>query len=182
MNAFIRSDQRYEPDNAQQAHQIHLNVERIRVPETWFDPGMAGVDSAGLAEVAGWLLNGFTEQERQRMVKVSKVRNLVIYTWSHPLTRETFAHSQCIYVTGGASQIPGLIPRLQSELVSLLPFKDPLRIVTDYPASPELAAWRGMAAWSTTEEARRAAVTRQEWLEYGPGYLKEHRWSNRADV
>lgn len=71
INAFIRSDQKFDLDDAAQAHQIHLNVERIRVPETWFHPAMAGVDSAGIAEVAGWLLNGFSPEERRRMMQVS---------------------------------------------------------------------------------------------------------------
>jgi actin-related protein 5 len=70
INAFIRSEQKFDPDDIAQAHQIHLNVERIRVPETWFQPSMAGVDSAGIAEVSGWLLNGFTPEERRRMMQV----------------------------------------------------------------------------------------------------------------
>jgi actin-related protein 5 len=74
INAFVRSDQKFDLDDAAQAHQIHLNVERIRVPETWFHPAMAGVDSAGIAEVAGWLLNGFSLEERRRMMQVRRTR------------------------------------------------------------------------------------------------------------
>ena len=49
---------------------IHLNVERWRVPETWFSPSMAGVDSAGLGEVLQTTLARFTEAEKGRLVKV----------------------------------------------------------------------------------------------------------------
>ncbi|CCO26742.1 Actin-like protein arp5 [Rhizoctonia solani AG-1 IB] len=38
------------------AHRIHLNVERWRVPEVWFQPGTAGIDAAGLGEVMASLL------------------------------------------------------------------------------------------------------------------------------
>jgi len=72
INAFVRSDQKFDPDDMGQAHQIHLNVERIRVPETWFHPSMAGVDSAGIAEISGWLLNGFSPDERRRMMQVRR--------------------------------------------------------------------------------------------------------------
>jgi actin-related protein 5 len=45
-------------------------VERIRVPEVWLQPQIAGVDSAGIAELAGWLLNGFPDEERRRLMQV----------------------------------------------------------------------------------------------------------------
>ena len=73
VNAFVRggSDERFDPENLAHSHQLHLNVERIRVPETCFQPGMFGIDSAGVGEVAGWVLNGFEESERRRLMQVS---------------------------------------------------------------------------------------------------------------
>lgn len=50
---------------------IHLNTERWRVCETWFSPGMAGVDSAGLGEVIQNILNRFSDTEKGRLVKVT---------------------------------------------------------------------------------------------------------------
>lgn len=71
ISAFLRGNsQPYDPDDMAQNYQLHLNVERLRVPETWFQPGIAGVDSAGVGEIAGWLLNGFGEEERRRMMQV----------------------------------------------------------------------------------------------------------------
>jgi hypothetical protein len=49
---------------------IHLNTERWRVCETWFSPGMAGVDSAGLGEVLQNVLAGFPDHEKARLVQV----------------------------------------------------------------------------------------------------------------
>lgn len=73
INAFVRGggSERFDPGDLQHSYQLHLNVERIRVPETWFQPAMFGIDSAGLGEVAGWLLNGFEEEQRRKMMQVS---------------------------------------------------------------------------------------------------------------
>ena len=73
INSFVRggSDGKYEPEDLRQSHQLHLNVERIRVPEAWFQPSMFALDCAGMGEVAGWLLNGFEEDQRKRMMQVS---------------------------------------------------------------------------------------------------------------
>jgi actin-related protein 5 len=77
INAFVRggTDERYDPESVAHNHQIHLNVERIRVPETWFQPGMFGVDSAGVGEIAGWVLNGFEEEQRRRLMQVRAYNN-----------------------------------------------------------------------------------------------------------
>jgi actin-related protein 5 len=50
---------------------IHLNVERWRVAESWFCPGIAGVDCAGLGEVVQFVLSRFKPEQRARMAKVS---------------------------------------------------------------------------------------------------------------
>ena len=50
---------------------IHLNTERWRVPETWFSPGIAGVDSAGLGEVLQNILSRFDDAQKGRLVQVS---------------------------------------------------------------------------------------------------------------
>ncbi|WVQ93832.1 hypothetical protein IAU59_000910 [Kwoniella sp. CBS 9459] len=158
INAFVRGgippSQKYDPDDLQLHHQLHLNVERIRVPETWFQPSMWGIDSAGLGEVSGWVLNGFEEEERRRLM-------------------------QCIFLTGGAANIPNLIPRMRNTLTPMLPFRAPLKVVTSLDGGdPRLEAWRGMAEWSRTEEAKSARVTRAEYDEFGGEWLKEHRWGN----
>ncbi|KAK8845440.1 hypothetical protein IAR55_006153 [Kwoniella newhampshirensis] len=156
INAFVRggSDGKFDPEDVEQSHQLHLNVERVRVPETWFQPSMFGVDSAGVGEIAGWVLNGFEEEERKRLM-------------------------QCIFVTGGAANIPNLIPKLRSVLTPILPFRAPLKIVSSLDGGdPRLEAWRGMAEWSVTEEAKGARVTRQEYDEFGGEWLKEHSWGN----
>ncbi|KAJ9111080.1 hypothetical protein QFC19_001278 [Naganishia cerealis] len=150
------------------AYRLHLNVEKIRIPEVWFQPSIAGVDCAGIAELAGYILNSFGEEDKRKMM-------------------------QCIYVTGGCSLIPNIKPRLERDLTSVLPFRAPLNIITDnsmpfdwpiaqeWPMDPRLSAWQGMAHWARTEEAQKAKISRAEWEECGSSWLKEHRWSNWWD-
>ncbi|WVR03473.1 hypothetical protein IAU60_000464 [Kwoniella sp. DSM 27419] len=158
INAFVRGglpgSQKFDAEDIRLNHQLHLNVERIRVPETWFQPSMWGIDSAGLGEVSGWVLNGFEEEERRRLM-------------------------QCIFVTGGGASIPGLLPRMRNTLTPILPFRAPLKIVSSLDGGdPRLEAWKGMAEWSRGEDAKAARVTRAEYDEYGGEWLKEHRWGN----
>jgi actin-related protein 5 len=61
----------YSEIDARGHARIHLNVERWRVPEVWFSPGMAGVDSAGLGEAITFVLGKFKPEHRLRMAKVS---------------------------------------------------------------------------------------------------------------
>ncbi|KAJ9115507.1 hypothetical protein QFC22_005265 [Naganishia vaughanmartiniae] len=150
------------------AYRLHLNVEKIRIPEVWFQPSIAGVDCAGIAELAGYMLNSFGEEDKKMMM-------------------------QCIYVTGGCSLIPNIKARLERDLTSVLPFRAPLNVITDnsipsdwpiateWPTDPRLSAWQGMAHWARTEESQKARVSRADWEECGGSWLKEHRWSNWWD-
>ena len=54
------------------AYRLHLNVEKIRIPEVWFQPSIAGVDCAGIAELAGYMLNSFSEEDKKKMMQVSR--------------------------------------------------------------------------------------------------------------
>lgn len=76
LNAFVRGMSpddpldSYDPNNPEHAAQLHLNVERIRVPEVTYQPSLAGVDSAGLLEVIELILKSFTPAERDRLTSV----------------------------------------------------------------------------------------------------------------
>ena len=63
----------YEEGDIAGHSRIHLNTERWRVCETYFSPGMAGVDSAGVGEVLQSVLARFSEAEKGRLVKVGRV-------------------------------------------------------------------------------------------------------------
>lgn len=68
----------YEDGDVEGAHRLHLNVERWRVPETWFDPSQAGADCAGLGEVIEGVLRGFNAGDRDRLVQVNKLLDFIL--------------------------------------------------------------------------------------------------------
>ncbi|KXS12636.1 actin-like ATPase domain-containing protein [Gonapodya prolifera JEL478] len=131
---------------AQRRHQVHLNVERWRVPEILFQPSLCGLDSAGLMEVVGDVLRNFSEPERQQMC-------------------------QDVFITGSHSMYPGLRERVELELRSLRTVGSALNVRS--AADPRLDAWRGAARWAQSDSFRKRLVTRQEYMENGGEYLKE---------
>ncbi|KAG2023710.1 chromatin remodeling complex subunit [Coprinopsis cinerea AmutBmut pab1-1] len=137
----------YEEGDVEGHTRIHLSTERWRVPETYFSPGMAGIDTAGLGEVIQNILARFSEAEKARLVGN-------------------------IFLTGSPSQLPGLSTRLHSSVRPILPPEMPIEIVK--AANPSLDAWRGMAAFSLTEEFRTVGVTKAQYEEHGPERIK--RW------
>ncbi|KAF8972586.1 chromatin remodeling complex subunit [Flammula alnicola] len=143
MSAFRPS---YEEGDIEGRTRIHLNTERWRVCEAYFSPGMAGVDSAGLAEVIQNLVPSFIES------RASLIQN--------------------VFLAGSASQFPGLQERLHATLQSFLPPGSPISVRC--AADPALDAWKGMASFSRTEEFARVGVTKQEYEEYGGERVK--RW------
>jgi len=139
----------------EQTYQLHVNVERIRVPEILFQPGIIGLDQTGLVETIQDVLKRFDAQARQRLV-------------------------ENILVTGGMAQIPGLIDRLDNSIRSILPFSQGKKLYQVRSAQHCLVdAWRGAAMVTrSSERLRKIAVTRQEYEEYGGGYVKEHGLGN----
>ncbi|KAK6341645.1 Nuclear actin-protein involved in chromatin remodeling [Orbilia brochopaga] len=153
IHAFVRGTEPFDPENQAQANQMHLNVERIRVPEAIFEPGMAGVDQAGIAEIAKeMLLNRFTDEKQ-----------------SEALYRD-------IFLTGGYTMFKGFEERMRDTLMSVLPFQAPLGVRT--AGDPLHDAWRGAALWTQknigTAAWKGAAVTKAEYMEKGAEYMKEH--------
>ncbi|KAF8816730.1 chromatin remodeling complex subunit [Phlegmacium glaucopus] len=153
MSAFRPS---YNEGDVEGNTRIHLNTERWRVCEAYFSPVMAGVDSAGLGEVIHNLIPSFIE---------SRSGNGPL---DHIADRTELI--QNVFLTGSAAKLPGLVPRLTTILQSFLPPGSPLNIVC--AADPVLDAWRGMAAFSLTEEFTRVGVTKQEYDEYGSERVK----------
>ncbi|KAK5814911.1 chromatin remodeling complex subunit [Linnemannia elongata] len=138
-----------------QTYQLHLNVERIRVPEVLFQPGIIGLDQTGLVETMQDILKRFDKQARDRMV-------------------------QNILVTGGMAQVPGLIDRLDQSVRSILPFSpDQKNYSVRKAQNCLLDGWRGAAMVARDgERMGKISVTRQEYEEYGGAYIKEHGLGN----
>ncbi|KIY64588.1 chromatin remodeling complex subunit [Cylindrobasidium torrendii FP15055 ss-10] len=141
----------YPDTDMEGSMRIHLSTERWRVCETWFSPGMAGIDSAGLGEVIQNVVSRFDANDQARLV-------------------------QNIFLTGSPSKFPGLPVRLQNTLRPLLPQEMPIGIRRADDAT--LDAWRGMAKFSLTNEFKQTGMSRAEYNEHGPERVKKWWGSN----
>lgn len=153
IHAFLRGPWPFDPESRREAHQLHLNVERIRVPEVVFQPSIAGVDQAGLLEVAADIVN-------QRF-SVPEDRALLL---------------RDIFLTGGNTLFRGFDERLRNDLRGYLPVG--AELVVRRAQDPILDAWRGAALWASGPDLARFSVSREEYLEKGSEYLKEHDLGN----
>ena len=147
VHAFLRGPRPFDPMSQKEAHQLHLNVERIRVPEVIFQPSIAGLDQAGIVEIAADILthrlNGIASQE---------------------------AFLKDIFLTGGNTLFSNFDERLREGLRGLLPAGSSLVIRSAKDAI--LDPWKGAAKWAGGSAWKSAAVTREEYLEKGAEYLK----------
>ena len=57
-------------DDLEAQHQIHVNIERIRVPEALFQPHIIGIDQAGIMENIETILSLYTAKEQDEIVQV----------------------------------------------------------------------------------------------------------------
>ncbi|KAI1277480.1 putative chromatin remodeling complex subunit [Xylaria sp. FL0933] len=149
LHAFMRGPRPFDASSQAEIHQIHLNVERIRVPEVVFQPSIAGVDQAGLVEITGDILT-------QRLVGLPGIN------------RDDFLRD--IFLTGGNTLYENFDYRLRQGLTPLLPADSPLQIRRASDAL--LDAWRGAAQWVGTPAWKAASVTKAEYHEKGQDYLK----------
>ncbi|KAL4787154.1 hypothetical protein BJX76DRAFT_345811 [Aspergillus varians] len=153
VHVFLRGPWAFDPESQREAHQLHLNVERIRVPEVVFKPSIAGIDQAGLVEIAADIVNQrFSNPEEQ-----SK------------LLRDVF-------LTGGNTLFKDFDERLQNELRAFLPLEAQLAVRR--ASDPVLDAWKGAAQWASRSGLAKSSISREEYLEKGSEYLKEHDLGN----
>lgn len=66
----------YDSGNVEHTSQLHVNVERIRVPEVLWQPNLGGLDQAGLGEIIEGVLKGFGPTERERLTSVKLIFSL----------------------------------------------------------------------------------------------------------
>ncbi|EON64616.1 hypothetical protein W97_03849 [Coniosporium apollinis CBS 100218] len=153
MHAFLHGPWPFDPESQRDLHQVHLNVERIRVPEVVFQPSIAGIDQAGIVEIAAGILT-------ERLAD-SPHRSEIL---------------KDIFLTGGNTLFRGFEDRLRSELRAVLPADSPLGIRR--ANHPGLDAWKGAAWWSSQPASRDAFITRADFEEKGHDYIKEHDLGN----
>jgi actin-related protein 5 len=157
LHAFLHGPYPYDHESQKETNQIHLNVERIRVPEVVFQPTIAGLDQAGIVEIAANIL---TER-----IGDSSYRDDVL---------------KDIFLTGGNTMFEGFEERLKKELRAVLPAEQTIQVRR--AGDCVLDAWRGAATWAGKKESRRNFITKAEYAEKGSEYIKEHDLGNAASA
>lgn len=147
MHAFLRGPWPFDPESQREMHQLHLNVERIRVPEVVFQPSIAGIDQAGIVEITGGIL---TERLSDHPNRVDILKD--------------------IFLTGGNTMFQGFEERLTNELRAVLEAGSPLKVRR--AQDPLLDAWRGAARWAGEAGSSKHFVSRADFLEKGGEYIK----------
>ena len=147
VHAFLRGPRPFDTESQQDTHQIHLNVERIRVPEVLFQPAIAGLDQAGIVEIVSDIMNHGLAKAGDR----------------DQILRDVF-------LTGGNTLFIGFDERLRKELRTVLPVG--AEIGVRRANDPLLDAWKGAAQWSRESHFENNVVTRDEYLEKGADYFK----------
>jgi len=112
-----------------------------------FQPSIAGLDQAGVVEIAGDIL-------AQRLAS-DDVRNVVM---------------KDVFLTGGNTMFQGFDERVRAELRALLPVEALMTVRR--AKDPVLDAWRGAAKWATEARSKGAFITKAEYAEKGADYLK----------
>ena len=159
LHLFLRGPRPYDGENPHEQHQMHLNVERIRVPEILFEPNIGGCDQAGITELCESILLRKFGSKPSLLSDVCL--NMASNTW----------------ITGGNAVVPGLRERIVKEFTEFLPSGTPISVKKS--DNPSLDSWKGMAKLANnSEEFKNSFITRKEYEEYGTEYLKEHKLGN----
>ncbi|KAH7356267.1 hypothetical protein BKA66DRAFT_445927 [Pyrenochaeta sp. MPI-SDFR-AT-0127] len=155
LHAFLHGPYPFDAESQKEVNQIHLNVERIRVPEVVFQPTIAGLDQAGIIEIASTILT-------ERLADSSRRDDVL----------------KDIFLTGGNTLFQGFEDRLRAELRAVLPAEQELKVRRANDCI--LDAWRGAAQWAGKRESKQNFITRAEFLEKGAEYIKEHDLGNAS--
>ncbi|ODV94205.1 hypothetical protein PACTADRAFT_44513 [Pachysolen tannophilus NRRL Y-2460] len=156
VHKFLRGPRPFNQEDSHEQHRIHLNVERIKVPEIMFQPSsIAGIDQAGIIEIS---------------------ENII---WNRLSDEKRYEVCKDIFITGGQGYFQNFEERLYTEFRSFLPVGTELKIRK--AENPTLDAWRGMSLWSKTPECEKSYISKQDYEEMGPDYIKEHNLGNFAN-
>lgn len=153
VHAFGRGPWPFDSESQREANQVHLNIERIRVPEVVFQPSIAGLDLAGIVETCADIITQRVQDPNQRSALLKD-----------------------IFLCGGYTLFDGFEDRLKRELIACLPAGSLLGVRR--ARDPILDAWKGAARWAGDRSNKSTFVTREEYMEKGGEYMKEHNLGN----
>ncbi|KAG0680835.1 Nuclear actin-protein involved in chromatin remodeling [Pichia californica] len=162
IHKYLRGPRDFDNEDQHQLHQIHLNVERIRIPEIMFQPSITGIDQAGITEVVEDTLLRRLPQELGFSGDISDSNNI----------KEIFND---IFITGGCALFPNFQSRMTTDIRSFLPTNVSfnVRLAKD----PILDAWKGMSKWGYndfTNNGSKGFWTKQQYNELGIDYMTDN--------
>lgn len=123
----------------------------MRAPEILFQPSMIGSSQAGIAETVDFVLKGYSAE-----VANSLAGN--------------------VFLTGGPTQIPGFLERMNKEMLEIRPFKSKFSV--SLSKKPSLSAWYGAKKFCCSDNFKNCVITYEDYQEKGADYIKEYFASN----
>lgn len=163
LHKFMRGPREFDGEDQHQVHQIHLNVERIKIPEILFQPNMAGVDQAGISEVCEDLLLRRLPQERGFSGDSE--------SWlSNNEGQKVLSN---IFLTGGLANFNGFQERLQNDLRQVLPTDTDFKV--NVAKDPLRDSWKGLRSFSMEAEDK-DWITKKQYEEMGGDYIAENNY------
>lgn len=162
VHKFLRGAYPFDQEDQHQQHQIHLNVERSKVPEILIQPNIIGLDEAGVVEISENLLLRRLPGEKFYDKSEDAIRNNQV--------------SNDVFLTGGFSKLANFQNRIVKEFTEFLPVGTNLNV--RLAPDPISDGWRGMKDWANSEDLKNNYISRKEYLEMGPDYIKEHNLGN----
>ena len=123
---------------------LTLRNERFIVPELMFTPTDIGMQEPGLADLV-----------------YQSIQGLPFGLWPGLLAN--------IVVVGGNALFDGFVQRLQREVVQRVPDECIVRVAR--PADPVTSTWHGAANLANHPDIETLVATKQEYEEYGAGWL-----------
>ncbi|XP_053705881.1 actin-related protein 5 [Synchiropus splendidus] len=140
--------------NMAEYHQLFVGTERLRCPETLFQPSLTGEDQMGLMEALQYVLARYTPEQQEELVNN-------------------------VFLTGGNMKYPGMKERVERELLAMRPFQSQFKVCV--ASRLDLDAWCGAREWARDHPPGAGDagwISRQEYEEKGGEYLSEHCASN----
>ena len=119
---------------------ITIGEERFRCPEVLFQPGLYGIQICGIHE-----------STHHSIMKCDK-----------DFQKDLFSN---IVLSGGSTMFPGIVERMEKELLALVPAMQKIMIT----AQPDrnYAAWIGGSMFGSHSTIQQMWVSQQEYYEYG---------------
>lgn len=120
---------------------IDVKTERFACPEALFQPRLCGLEFGGIHE--------FLQNSVQKC--------------HDDIQKEMYDN---VFLSGGNTMFPGIVPRLQNEISKLVP--PTVKVTVHDMPGRHMSAWRGGSMMASEDALQSLFIQRSEYDEYGP--------------